>query len=187
MGIVDILESAGIAVALTLSLVNLVRGIRHSRIPLIMYLRHFSVAWHEGNSSIVVFHLDFVNNSSQRRTVNNVQVSTPLGVTYTQCPFDIDENLELGIYRLPTGEALKIPISELLPSLLDIPPHRPRYKMFALCLQFLEPSGSPLDNLPYQFDFSAWQAGWDKPLAIDSVRIFPEALRTVGHHTMPAH
>jgi hypothetical protein len=187
MGIWEILQSIGILGALVFSALNFVRGIRHSRIPLIMYLRHFSVAWYEGNSSIVVFQLDFVNNSSQRRIVNNVQVSTPFGVTYTQCPFYIDENLELGIYQLPTGEALRIPISELLSSLLDIPPRQPRYKMLALCLQFPEPSGSPLDSLPYRFDFSAWKAGGDKPLAIDSVRIFPEALRTVGLHTMPIH
>ena len=43
MGIVDILDSVGVLVALTLSLIVFVRDIRHSHIPLKMSLRHFSV------------------------------------------------------------------------------------------------------------------------------------------------
>jgi hypothetical protein len=186
MDILEIVQSIGIVGAIIFSLLVFVKDIRHSRIPLKMQLRHFSVVWHEDTWSIVVFHLDFVNDSSQTRIVNNVQVLTPLGVTYRQCPLEIDESLEVAICQLPTGEAVKIPISEVLPPLLEIPPHQPRYKMFALHLQVPEPS-ELAEILPRQFVFSAWKAGSDKPLATDSVMILLEKLRTVGHHTMPSH
>lgn len=116
-----------------------------------------------------------MNDSSRPRNVNNVQVSMPFGVTYKQCPFDVGENLQLGICRLSTGEALRIPISELLPPLVEIPSDQPCHKMFALYLQIPEPSGLS-EVLPFPFVFSARKASGDKPIATDLVMILFERL-----------
>ena len=86
MGIWGILESIGIVGALT-ALIKLARDIRDSHVPLVMKARQFHVVWYEDNCAIVVFELSFVNDSSQKRTVDNVQVSLPPVIIHRQYPF----------------------------------------------------------------------------------------------------
>jgi len=140
MGIWGILESIGIVGALT-ALIKLARDIRDARIPLVMKARHFHVVWYEDNCAIVVFELSFVNDSSQKRTVDNVKVSPPPVVIHRQCPFVPDEPETASIYRLPIPQAYPVPISKVLQVPLDIPPrHSFPCKMFAVYLQLPEQS-----------------------------------------------
>jgi hypothetical protein len=189
MGIWGILESIGIVGALT-ALIKLAKDIRDARIPLVMKARHFHVVWYEDNCAIVVFEMGFVNDSSQKRTVDNVRVSPPPVVTHRQYPFVPDEQETVSMCRLPIG-GYPVPISEVLQPPLDIPPRQslPR-KMFAVYLQFPEQSGLP-EVFPYRFDFFAWKPrrklADDKPIATDSIWISSEQLRTVGSYPLQRH
>jgi hypothetical protein len=182
----------GILGGVIVSLASFVRDIRDSRIPLIMRCQCFDVVWYEDNCAIVVFHLSFVNDSSQKRTVGNVEVSTPLGVAHKQYPFVTDAQEKVAICRLPTDEGYPVPTSELLQVPLDIPPRQsaPR-KTFAVYLQFPAPLDSILDSFPYEFAFFAWKPRRskrdDKPIARDSLGISPNELRTLGAYAVERH
>jgi hypothetical protein len=191
MGILEILQSIGILGALVFSVLSFVGGIRRSRVPLVMRVRQFSVLWYKDNSAIVIFHLSFVNDSSRARIVDNVQVLTPPVVTHRQHPFQADESQKVAICRLPTGGDWKVPIPEVLRPPLDIPPHQSQNKMFALYLQFPQPSET-FESLPYAFSFLALGIGGKlkdvgKPIATDSIWISLKQLRTVGYYPTQWH
>jgi hypothetical protein len=170
-------------IALIVLIVEKVRDIRGAKRPLVMKVRSAHVLWHEGNGSIVAFRLDFANHSSRVHAVHDLQIVPPDPITHkTFLPSEIDESRRVAIYRLPTGEDWKVPTSESLQIPLDIPPHQSRHTMFAVCLQFPEPSTTLTDFFPWQFHFFAF--GFDNDqIATDSIQLFLEQLRTVGIYT----
>ena len=190
MGIRGILEGIGIVAAIT-ALIKLVKDIRDSRIPLAMKARQFHVVWYEENCAIVVFELSFVNDSSQKRTVDNAKVSPPPVIAHRQCPFVPDEPETALIYRLPIPQAYPVPISKVLQLPLDIPRrHSLPCKMFAVYLQLPEQSLLP-DVVPCRFEFFAWKPrrkpSDDKPIATDSIMISAGQLRAVGSYPLQWH
>lgn len=178
MGIASILIAC---FALILSLIIFVRDILRYRIKLQMRVSAQIVLWSEGNQSLVVFRLMFVNHSLSGRSVVKTILESPSEVTGTPAVWLFDENYEKVTALLPNSEQTDaFPISEVLTDAVDIPPHQSRCKWagFLLNLSRIEDIS---DNQQIPILFLVADVD-DNPLAMVQVPMTKHDLKTLGAH-----
>lgn len=88
------------------------------------------VVWNEGNQSLVLFRLIFVNHSLTGRTVVKTIIELPPGITEMPVQWLFGNSYDEVTAVLPNSErSIPFAASEILLGVLDIPPHQSQNKM----------------------------------------------------------
>jgi|WetSurMetagenome_2_1015567.scaffolds.fasta_scaffold444083_1 hypothetical protein len=128
---------------------------RHSR--LLMDVTAVVVVQVSEDTSLVLFRLSFVNNSSKGQVVYDIVPIYKIdNVNILDIPLKFDLENQLLNYFPSIEAGLKMPISEYLLPPLDISPHQSQNKWIGYALKF----SSPIDDrLPYILQFEAKMFG----------------------------
>lgn len=126
--------------ALIVSIFLLVQDIQRYHLKLRIWVQRVFVLHSEGNSSIVLFDLAFVNPASRGKTVNIAKLDPLPGINDTEYSLVYDDNLEYATCLLPNMELppIKFPVDQILQGPLDIPPHQSRCQYYPRILEFSE-------------------------------------------------